>query len=52
MVTHGIGSALTVGDRFAMLKEGHIIFEGDADAVQKTQDPYVRTFIDARMKGA
>jgi phospholipid/cholesterol/gamma-HCH transport system ATP-binding protein len=52
VVTHDIGSALTVGDRFAMLKEGHIIFEGDSDAVQQTQDPYVRTFIDARMKGA
>ena len=52
VVTHDIGSALTVGDRFAMLKEGHIIFEGDADAVQNTDDPYVRTFIDARMKGA
>ena len=52
VVTHDIGSALTVGDRFAMLKDGHIIFEGDADAVQNTDDPYVRTFIDARMKGA
>jgi phospholipid/cholesterol/gamma-HCH transport system ATP-binding protein len=52
VVTHDIGSALTVGDRFAMLREGHIIFEGDADAVQNTDDDYVRTFIDARMKGA
>ena len=52
VVTHDIGSALTVGDRFAMLKEGHIIFEGDADAVRTTDDEYVRTFIDARMSGA
>ena len=52
VVTHDIGSALTVGDRFAMLRDGHIIFEGDADAVMHTDDEYVRTFIDARMKGA
>lgn len=52
VVTHDIGSALTVGDRFAMLKDGHIIFEGNADEVQNTDDEYVRTFIDARMKGA
>ena len=52
VVTHDIGSALTVGDRFAMLKDGHIIFEGDADEVQNTDDDYVRTFLDARMSGA
>jgi phospholipid/cholesterol/gamma-HCH transport system ATP-binding protein len=49
VVTHDIGSALTVGNRFAMLKDGHIIFEGDADAVRTTDDEYVRSFIDARM---
>ena len=52
VVTHDIDSALTVGNRFAMLKDGHIIFEGDADAVRNTDDEYVRTFIDARMIGA
>lgn len=52
VVTHDIGSALTVGDRFAMLKDGHIIFEGDAHAVRTTDDDYVRTFIDARMSVA
>jgi phospholipid/cholesterol/gamma-HCH transport system ATP-binding protein len=49
VVTHDIGSALTVGNRFAMLKDGHIVFEGDADAVRNTDDEYMRTFIDARM---
>jgi phospholipid/cholesterol/gamma-HCH transport system ATP-binding protein len=52
VVTHDIGSALTVGNRFAMLKQGHIIFEGDADAVRTTNDDYVRSFIDARMSVA
>ena len=49
VVTHDIGSALTVGNRFAMLKDGHISFEGDAHAVRTTDDEYMRTFIDARM---
>jgi ABC-type transporter Mla maintaining outer membrane lipid asymmetry ATPase subunit MlaF len=35
-----------------MLKDGHITFEGDAHAVQTTEDEYVRTFIDARMSRA
>lgn len=52
VVTHDIGSALTVGNRFAMLKDGHIAFEGDAHAVRTTEDEYVRTFIDSRMIGA
>lgn len=52
VVTHDIGSALAVGNRFAMLKDGDIIFEGDADEVLETEEEYVRSFIDARMGGA
>ena len=52
VVTHDIGSALAVGTRFAMLKDGDIIFEGDAKGILETDDPYVRKFIDARMVGA
>ena len=52
VVTHDIGSALVVGNRFAMLKDGDIIFEGDADEVLETDQEYVRSFIDARMSGA
>ncbi|MDX1622566.1 MAG: ATP-binding cassette domain-containing protein [Gemmatimonadota bacterium] len=52
VVTHDIGSALAIGDRFAMLKDGDIIFEGDAEEVLETEEPYVREFIDARMSGA
>ncbi|MGH7571568.1 MAG: ABC transporter ATP-binding protein [Gemmatimonadota bacterium] len=49
VVTHDIGSALAVGTRFAMLKDGDIIFEGDGKAVLETDDAYMREFIDARM---
>jgi phospholipid/cholesterol/gamma-HCH transport system ATP-binding protein len=52
VVTHDIGAALAVGDRFAMLKDGDIIFEGDEEEVLATDNPDVRSFIDARMAGA
>jgi phospholipid/cholesterol/gamma-HCH transport system ATP-binding protein len=52
VVTHDIGAALAVGDRFAMLKDGDIIFEGDAEEVLASDNPDVRSFIDARMAGA
>ena len=41
-----------MGTRFAMLKDGHIIFEGNADEIRTTREPYVREFIDARMATA
>ncbi|MCK5438917.1 MAG: ATP-binding cassette domain-containing protein [Gemmatimonadetes bacterium] len=52
VVTHDIGAALAVGDRFAMLKDGDIIFEGTGEEVLATDNPDVRSFIDARMAGA
>jgi phospholipid/cholesterol/gamma-HCH transport system ATP-binding protein len=52
VVTHDIGAALAVGDRFAMLKDGDIIFEGNGEEVLATDNPDVRLFIDARMAGA
>jgi phospholipid/cholesterol/gamma-HCH transport system ATP-binding protein len=52
VVTHDIGAALAVGDRFAMLKDGDIIFEGDEEEVLATDNPDVRSFIYARMAGA
>jgi phospholipid/cholesterol/gamma-HCH transport system ATP-binding protein len=30
---------------FIMLKDGVIVFEGDADALRRTTDPYIRTFL-------
>lgn len=48
VVTHDIASALAVGNRFAMLKDGDIIFEGSAQDVMNTDNAYVREFIDAR----
>ena len=30
---------------FLMLREGLIVFEGDADALRRETDPYIRTFL-------
>jgi phospholipid/cholesterol/gamma-HCH transport system ATP-binding protein len=30
---------------FIMLKDGYIIFEGDADALRRSNDPYIREFL-------
>jgi ABC-type transporter Mla maintaining outer membrane lipid asymmetry ATPase subunit MlaF len=30
---------------FIMLHEGFIVFEGDADALRQSKDPYIRTFL-------
>lgn len=52
VVTHDIDSALAVGDRFAMLKDGAIVFEGSSQDVLETPDPYMREFIDSRRQAA
>jgi phospholipid/cholesterol/gamma-HCH transport system ATP-binding protein len=52
VVTHDIASALAVGDRFAMLKDGAMIFEGSGKEVLETDNAYVREFIDARRQAA
>ena len=29
-----------------MIREGMIVFEGDADALRSSTDPYIQTFLD------
>jgi len=48
VVTHDMRSAYTVGDRIAMLYEGRIRQVGTVAAVQVTEDPVVRQFIEGR----
>jgi len=45
VVTHDLVSARRIGDRFAMISDGHIVFEGTPDAFQACQKPAVRRFI-------
>jgi phospholipid/cholesterol/gamma-HCH transport system ATP-binding protein len=30
---------------FVMLREGRLVFEGDADALRRSEDPYLREFL-------
>ena len=48
LVTHDMTSAFKVGTRFVMLAKGHIIFDGDAEALRATDDPRVAGFITGR----
>lgn len=48
VVTHDMRSAYTVGDRIAMLYEGRIRQVGSVEAIQQTEDPVVRQFIEGR----
>ncbi len=52
IVTHDMRSAFTVADRVAMLHDGAIRQVGTADAMQHTEDPIVRQFIEGRPETA
>ncbi len=48
VVTHDMVSARKVGDRVAMISEGHVVFDGDFNALDKTKDPVVNQFIEGK----
>ncbi len=50
VVTHNIPSARHVGDELAMLHEGHIIAQGTAEELDRSDDELVRAFM--RSEGA
>jgi phospholipid/cholesterol/gamma-HCH transport system ATP-binding protein len=54
MATRGPDGEVTIGPappdkageaEFIMLREGLIVFEGDAEALRRSTDPYIRTFL-------
>ncbi len=46
VVTHDIPSALTVGDRFAILNEGKIIFNGNKEEFLRSHEKMIRSFLE------
>jgi phospholipid/cholesterol/gamma-HCH transport system ATP-binding protein len=48
VVTHDMRSALTVGDRIALLHDGTIRQAGTVEEMRASTDPLVRQFLDAR----
>ncbi|MBN2403599.1 MAG: ABC transporter ATP-binding protein [Spirochaetes bacterium] len=51
VVTHNMDSAYKVSDRIAMLFEGKIIFSGSPDEIKKSDNHYIRQFIEGRADG-
>lgn len=44
-VTHDMHSAFKIGDRIAMLDEGHIAFDGSLEEARTSANPQIRQFI-------
>jgi phospholipid/cholesterol/gamma-HCH transport system ATP-binding protein len=51
VVTHDLLSAYKVGDRFAMIYQGRVVFAGTADEVRTTTHPMMRQFIEGSSTG-
>jgi phospholipid/cholesterol/gamma-HCH transport system ATP-binding protein len=51
VVTHDLDSAFKVGDRFAMLHEGKIVFEGDEAETRSGRNAMVKQFIEGSSTG-
>ncbi len=50
-ITHDMASARKIGDRIAMIYNGKIIWNGPANAVDKTGNDYVDQFVSGRTDG-
>lgn len=50
-VTHDMNSAFTIGDRVAMLHDGHITFNGTVNEAKAAPDPILRQFIAGETTG-
>jgi phospholipid/cholesterol/gamma-HCH transport system ATP-binding protein len=48
VVTHDMGTAFGVSDRMAMLNRGRVVLAGTPDDFKKTQDTFVRQFVEGR----
>src|SRR5437868_5706459 len=45
VVTHDMHSAFKVADRIVMLNEGKIIFDGTAEQIRQSKNPFIRSFV-------
>ncbi|HWU79151.1 MAG TPA: ATP-binding cassette domain-containing protein [Caulobacter sp.] len=50
-ITHDLASARTIGDEIAMLHGGKIVWRGAPAELDRTDNPYVRQFVDGRADG-
>lgn len=45
VVTHILQDAFAIADRMVMMKDGELVFEGQADELLSSKDPYVQQFV-------
>lgn len=50
-ITHDMASAKKIADRIAMIYQGKIVWQGDVNSIEKTDNPYVQQFIHGRTQG-
>lgn len=50
-ITHDMASARKIADRIAMLYKGKIVWHGTVEELDKTDNPYVRQFIQGSSQG-
>ena len=51
VITHDMHSAFKISDYIAFLHEGHIMMYGTPEEFRKTDNPYVRQFVDGSSQG-
>jgi len=51
VVTHDMTSAYRIADRIAMVYEGEVIFTGTDVEIRKSENPYVKQFIEGTVNG-
>ncbi|MCU0848748.1 MAG: ATP-binding cassette domain-containing protein [Spirochaetes bacterium] len=51
VVTHDMKSAVRIADRIAMINKGKIIFDAGPEEFSRTDNPYVRQFVEGRAHG-
>jgi len=51
VVTHDMKSASKVGDRILLMYDGKFRFEGNPDEIEKTDNKYIRQFIEGKSEG-
>ncbi|MBR1648012.1 MAG: ATP-binding cassette domain-containing protein [Alphaproteobacteria bacterium] len=50
-ITHDMASARKIADRIAMLYKGKIVWQGTVAELDKTDNPFVRQFVEGRSQG-
>ena len=50
-ITHDMSSARTISDKIHMLHKGEIIWEGNKDTIESTENPFVVQFINGLSEG-